>query len=306
MVSTADRADAPRLDHHCLPRDSVDSLLSSWSQRRADLDFSPVAVISRLSRVRTHIDSGLGHLFATYGLSSANFAVLVTLARMEDARGVSQRRLMDELGLTSGTVSLRMDRLVEEGLVERRPDPESKRNTLITLTERGRELFERVVAAHLANERRLLAALTAEEERLLASLLGKLLVEFEGSLPPSDARLRLGLVLAPAHEAITLRASVGLEPVPALLVRRVENQGPAARAGILTGDLLRRAGRRELRSIAALYAAMKDAEGTGRLKLELLRGNDRHQTTVHLGKAARIDGRLAATAGRTASGEHVL
>src|SRR5436309_2478772 len=83
----------------------------------------------------------------------ASFGVLVTLARIEDEGGVSQRRLMDELGLTSGTISVRIDRLVEQGLVERRPDPESKRSALITLTERGRERFERVVPAHLANER---------------------------------------------------------------------------------------------------------------------------------------------------------
>jgi len=59
--------------------------------------------------------------------------------------------LIDELGLTSGTISVRIDRLVEEGLVDRRVDPESRRNTLITLTERGREVVERVVPAYLAN-----------------------------------------------------------------------------------------------------------------------------------------------------------
>ena len=52
---------------------------------------------------------------------------------------------------------------------------------LITLTARGRELFERVVPAHLANERRLLSGLTEPEQQVLASLLRKLLVEFEGS-----------------------------------------------------------------------------------------------------------------------------
>ena len=87
---------------------------------------------------------------------------------------------MDELGLTSGTVSVRMDRLVAQGLVDRRPDPQSARNTLIRLTEHGRELFERVVPAHLANEQRLLSALSPQELELLADLLRKLLVEFEG------------------------------------------------------------------------------------------------------------------------------
>src|SRR5436305_2083651 len=144
-MTRARRGSAMDGDHHCTPRDSVDALLASWHERRPDLDFSPVAVVSRLSRVRSHVDAELERVVEAHGLGAANFGVLVTLARVGEQGGVSQRRLMHELGLTSGTISVRMDRLVEAGLVERRPDPESGRTTLITLTQRGRELFERVV-----------------------------------------------------------------------------------------------------------------------------------------------------------------
>ena len=37
--------------------DSVDALLASWRAARPDVDFSPVAVVSRLGRVRGHIDA---------------------------------------------------------------------------------------------------------------------------------------------------------------------------------------------------------------------------------------------------------
>src|SRR4051812_23270453 len=224
--------DTPRRALHCTPRDSVDTLLASWRSRRPDLDFSPLAVVSRLGRLRAHIDAELDGVFAAHGLTAPSFAVLVTLARVDDGGGVSQRRLMDELGLTSGTISVRMDRLVAEGLVDRRPDPRSRRNTLITLTARGRELFERIVPAHLANERRLLAALSDEEQDVLAALLRKLLVEFEGSPPPDESPRRLGLTVAPAHVTIAMRASVGLPAVAALLVRAVEDGSPAARGGL--------------------------------------------------------------------------
>jgi DNA-binding MarR family transcriptional regulator len=163
-----------------VPPDSVDRLLADWRRVRPELDFSPVAIVGRLSRLRLHLDAALDAVFAAHGLTAPSFAVLVTLARLDAPGGVSQRRLMDELGLTSGTISVRMDRLVELGLIERKPDPESKRTTLITLTERGRELFERIVPAHLANERRLLAALSADEQARLARLLRKLLL----GLPP--------------------------------------------------------------------------------------------------------------------------
>jgi len=297
-------ADSLRWDDSCRPSDSVNALLRSWRERRPELDFAPVAVIARLARVRNHIDADIHDVLAAHELSPANFAVLVTLTRIGDHGRVSQRRLMDELGLTSGTISVRIDRLVEEGLVARQPDPESKRNTLITLTERGRELFERVVPAHLANERRLLAALSNDEQQILASLLRKLLVEFEGSHPPADASVRLGLTLAPARVAIAMRASVGLPPTPGLLVRAVEDGGPASKTGIRTGDLLLRSGLRELRSIAALYAAIDESADTSRLTLTLLRGTDETGVTLELGETGTPDGRLAATAGRSARGEH--
>jgi DNA-binding MarR family transcriptional regulator len=295
---------APESDHRCLPRDSVDALQASWRSIRPDLDFDPVGVCARLTRVRTHIDAEVERALSAHGLGSPTFAVLITLARVGAGAGVSQRRLMDELGLTSGTISLRMNRLVQEGLIERRRDPESRRNTLITLTDKGRELFQRAVPAHLANERRLLAALTDSERETLATLLRKLLVEFEGSLPPADAPLRLGLTLAPAHVAISLRESVGLPALPALLVRAVTEEGPAADAGIRIGDVLVSAGRRDLRSIAALYSAIDDQAGTGRLQVTLVRGAGRHRVTIRLAEEPVVDGALAATPGRTGTGDH--
>ena len=289
------------MDSDCVPHDSVDALLSSWHERRPELDFAPVGVVSRLARVRGHIDGALAELFEANGLTAANFGVLVTLARVGDERGVSQRRLMDELGLTSGTISVRMDRLVELGLIDRRLDPESKRTTLITLTGRGRELFERIVPTHLANERRMLSALSDDEQELLAALLRKLLVEFEGSRPPAGVPPRLGLTLAPAHAAMALREAVGLPAIPSLLVRAVDADSPAADAGLRTGDVLLGAGERDLRSIAELYAAIDDASPAGRLTLRVLRGTEELPRTVALnGTSVR-----AASAGRGACDEHI-
>jgi DNA-binding MarR family transcriptional regulator len=297
------RRSVARPDHECAPRDSVDALMASWVARQPALDFSAVGVIARVARVKGQIDAELDRVFAAHGLGAATFAVLVTLARIDAGDGVSQRRLMDELGLTSGTISVRMDRLVKEGLVGRRPDPESRRSTLISLTPAGRELFERVVPAHLTNGRRLLAALDDDEQDLLAALLRKLLVEFEGSRPPADARLRLGLALAPAHAAIGMRESVGLPPVAGLLVRGVEADGPAGQAGVRLGDVLVASGGRELRSISALYAAIDDVAAGRSLPLRLWRGAEEVATTVRLG-AAGFDGASASTGGRGAGGEH--
>jgi DNA-binding MarR family transcriptional regulator len=295
----------PRCDRDCTPCDSVDALLASWAEQRPDLDMAPVAVVSRLALVRDFIDAQLAAVFGNFGLAAPSFAALVTLARLGgEAGGVSQRRLADDLGLTPGTVSVRIDRLVDDGLVTRAPDPDARRNVLVALTPKGRELFERVVPAHLANEARLLSALNEPEQKLLADLLRKLLVEFEGSVQPEAASGRLGLLLVPAHVTIEMRESVGLPRVPGLLVRAVEPGSPAEAAGIAPADVLITAGGRELRSSSSLYAAIEDAGP--RLNIRLLRGDEEHAVRVPLGSEHRISGRTARSPETRRRGAHTV
>jgi DNA-binding MarR family transcriptional regulator len=295
----------PRSDHDCTPCDSVDALLASWAEQRPDLDMTPVAVVSRLARVRDFIDEQLAAVFGNYGLTAPSFAVLVTLARLGgESAGVSQRRLADELSLTPGTVSVRIDRLVEEGLVTREPDPDARRNVLVALTPKGRELFERVVPAHLANEARLLSALAEPERKLLSDMLRKLLVEFEGSVPPEPDGARLGLLLVPAHVTIEMRESVGLPRVPGLLVRAVEPGSAAEAAGIAVADVLIEAGGRELRSSSSLYAAIEDAGP--RLQIRLLRGDEEHAVRIPLDTQHRISGRTARSPDTRKRGAHTI
>jgi DNA-binding MarR family transcriptional regulator len=290
----------------CLPQDSVDRLLADWQAVEPELDFSPLAVIARLQRVRSTIDGALDRVFSGHGLSAPVFAVLVTLARLTGADGVTQRRLMAELGLTSGTVSVRIGQLVDQGLVTSEPDAGDRRNTRVALTPAGRALFERVVPAHLENERRLLAALSSQEREQLARLLQTLLVAFEGSGPAPGERAPLGMTVASAHVTIAMRAAVGLAGTTGLLVRSVDEDRPAQRAGLRAGDVLVRAGRHELRSIAGLNEAIDDAAaGNGRLRVLLLRGSDEQAATIRLPTAAA--GRpVSSTARGRAPAEHAV
>jgi DNA-binding MarR family transcriptional regulator len=292
----------PTADTDCTPPDSVDALLESWALTRPDLDFEPVAVIARLARIRRHIDRELQPVFERFGLRPSTFEALVTLMRNAGDTGISQKRLADEIGVTPGTISIRVDRLVDEGLAERRSDPESKRNSLVALTDQGRELFERVAPAHLANERRLLASLSDEDRRVLVGLLRKLLVEFEGSAPIDEKGRRLGVVLTPAHVTMELRESVGLPEVAGLLVRSVEPGSLAAEAGIEPGDLLIVGNERELRSSSALYAAVQQA-GEDPLVLKLLRGSDEVRVRITL---AEHQGRPSELEEAAQPGEHCV
>jgi DNA-binding MarR family transcriptional regulator len=78
--------------------------------------------------------------------------------------------------VTSGAITNRIDRLEARGLVDRRVDPASRRQVLITLTGTGRELVDHLVVGHLENERRMLSSLSGSEQAQLADLLRKILL----------------------------------------------------------------------------------------------------------------------------------
>jgi DNA-binding MarR family transcriptional regulator len=151
------------------------------SAAAGDCGLVPVAVIARLSRLQRVIDAEPEATFAEYGLDGPDFATLVTLRRLDQPGGVTQRRLMRELNLSSGTVSVRVERLSDRGLVSRATDPADRRNSLISLTEAGHALFDAVTPAHIATENRLLSAFTERQRGELVCLLRTLLVSFEGS-----------------------------------------------------------------------------------------------------------------------------
>jgi DNA-binding MarR family transcriptional regulator len=249
-----------------LIEDSIARVIAGWRAARPELPVGPIAVIARLARLQAQLAPRLEAVFARFGLHSADFAVLATLVRLA-GDGVSQRRLGSELGLAAGTVSLRVDRLVRRGLADRQPDPDDGRGTLISLTVRGRELFEACAPEHLANADELLAGLTGAERDDLGRLLGKLLYTLEDAAPDSELASELGLVVDCAPAALERRRAVGLAPLAGLLVRHVDPAGPAAVSGIRPGDLLTSADGRPLRN-------------WGDLRLALLRSRGRRRTVA--------------------------
>jgi DNA-binding MarR family transcriptional regulator len=253
-------------------RDAVDTVLEDWLSLRPDLDFTPLAVTIRLAQLRGRIEAEVDANLRAHGVRTPDFAALITLMRIGAEAGVSQQRLADELGLTPGTVSVRIDRLVQTGLAERSSDPTSKRRTLIVPTPAGRDLFERLIPSHLRTEDRLLSALSDQERTQLSDLLRKLMIEFEPGPPATVSRV--GLNLAPAHETISKRTAVGLHPTPGLLVRTVGPASPADHAGLRCGDVLVNAGGCELRSRSQFDTILRETAPKP-LELTALRGEER-------------------------------
>ncbi len=162
-----------------LERDEVDRLIAAWKRERPDLDLSPLAVLSRITRIARHLDIARRDAFGD--LENWGFDVLAALRRAGEPHQLSPGQLMQETLVTSGTMTNRLDRLEELQLITREPDPSDGRGSLVTLTRAGMRAVDSAMEDLLENERELLQNLSTKDREVLADLLSKLVTEFDES-----------------------------------------------------------------------------------------------------------------------------
>jgi len=154
--------------------DHVDEILRQWRSERPELDTSSMGLIGRLSRVSAQFATEMDKTFRVFGLNAAGFDVLATLRRSGAPFALSPGDLIAATMVTSGTMTNRIDRLSEAGLVERIKNPEDSRSALVRLTPRGHDLIDKAVEAHVETQQRLLEPLDARDRQDLVKLLRKL------------------------------------------------------------------------------------------------------------------------------------
>ena len=123
--------------------------------------------------------SGLRRVFQrrleeSQSLSNQSFDVLIRLARSPGSE-LRMSELAAQTSLTPSGLTRSVDRLQEQGLVDRRVCPEDRRGSFAVLTPTGRQLMDRAIPEHLAHIDEVLSDLfTPAEEETLAALLRRL------------------------------------------------------------------------------------------------------------------------------------
>jgi len=159
--------------------DEVDRIVEAWRRERPDLDVAPLSVLSRVTRLARHLDLARRNAFARHQLEVWEFDVLSALRRAGEPYQLSPGTLVAQTLVTSGTMTNRIDRLAERGLVERRPAPGDRRGVLVHLTDEGRARVDAAMEDLLRVEHELLAGLADDDRRRLADLLRVLVAPFE-------------------------------------------------------------------------------------------------------------------------------
>jgi DNA-binding MarR family transcriptional regulator len=117
------------------------------------------------------LDRLRANAFSALDLESWEFDVLAALRRSGSPYRLSPGQLLRETLVTSGTMTNRVDRLVERGLVTRQDHPNDRRAVLVELTDAGRDAVDAALAELIAAERQIMAALdVADHDQLTRSL----------------------------------------------------------------------------------------------------------------------------------------
>jgi DNA-binding MarR family transcriptional regulator len=161
----------------------VDGIVEEVRDWLPDTAVDGLPITGRILRLARYLEVGRQRQLAPFGLTVGDFDLLATLRRRAGDESIKVGDLQRSLMLSSGGTTKRLDRLEVAGLVERLPDPNDRRGTLIRLSESGRALINDAVPAITRYESDLVASAlsTTRGRAALEDGLRRMLIAQEGS-----------------------------------------------------------------------------------------------------------------------------
>lgn len=104
------------------------------------------------------------------GLTLAEQAVLMVIGQLAP---INSRQLSLAMNINPGTISVRVQSLVDKGIVKKEQDSEDRRNWRLHLTKEGEKLYRFTIAGTVEYTQDFLSALSASEQRDLHRILLK-------------------------------------------------------------------------------------------------------------------------------------
>jgi len=109
---------------------------------------------------------------AKFGITIPEWRVIAHLAQYEK---VSVREIYRRVDMDKSKVSRAAARLESNGFIENRVHASDRRLVELSLTRKGRRLFDSIAPLALAYERDFVGALTAQEEVVFRDMVGRLI-----------------------------------------------------------------------------------------------------------------------------------
>ncbi len=104
------------------------------------------------------------------GLTISQFGVLEVLYNKGDLR---IGEIMEKILTTSGNITVVVKNLEKDGFIKKISDPLDRRSTIISITDKGRDVIEEILPDHIKNINNIFNILTDEEKIVLKDILKK-------------------------------------------------------------------------------------------------------------------------------------
>lgn len=158
--------------------DEVDEIVAAWQRERQDLDSSPLEIFSRLLRLNRHLEKFRREAFASHGLDMWEFEMLSLLRRQGEPYQAQPSQFMTELLVPSGTLTHRINTMVERGHAIRHQDDRDRRIKYVRATELGIEKSDHAMEDLLRSEAAMLTHISHDDQHTVSRILRDLLLPF--------------------------------------------------------------------------------------------------------------------------------
>jgi DNA-binding MarR family transcriptional regulator len=159
-------------------RDRLDDMLLVWAREIPNLDPLTEGIVERIQFLNKRFGDSMDATLQEFGLDARSYHLLGKLRSYGPPYHRSPGQLADDMHLSSGAMTNRLDRMEEAGLIRRLPDPNDRRGTLVEPTEAGHAAWNTTVGAQAIREKLVADTLTEVEREELHRLLRKLMQAF--------------------------------------------------------------------------------------------------------------------------------
>jgi len=128
-------------------------------------------VITAVHGLSRRLNQWYDRQLADLDTTSGEWAVMNTLVRDTSGKGCTPSQLADAANVAPSSMTHRLDRMAERGLVSRATDPENRVRVRVVLLDSGWELFRNVIRESDMLESDVLASLSTKQRQQLAELL---------------------------------------------------------------------------------------------------------------------------------------
>jgi DNA-binding MarR family transcriptional regulator len=141
----------------------------------AGADESVQRVITAVHRLSRRLNRWYDRQLADLDITAGEWTVLERLARSPGDAPLTPSQLAEAANVAPSSMTHRLDRMVERGLIARSADPENRVRVRVQLTDAGYGLYAQAVREADVVEADLLAGLTPKQVQTLAELLERVI-----------------------------------------------------------------------------------------------------------------------------------